>query len=198
MRATPCCNNDPKLGYPVFDPKGKVWVAEMPGGRPDQAGGRVLGIEKSSKVKEAAYKVLTFFADPERTSKIVYNNTTWLDPYRKSHASLAIATALVGKENEANARQFILSILQSNRDGYPILNIRGSGKYHEALERIVRKAVAGQLTAEEAAKQATKEFDEITDQLGRERQLKEWQDYVDTVLKPKGLWNEWVEPRIGS
>ena len=51
-----------------------------------------------------------------------------------------------------------------------------------------KKAWANQVTPEEACSGIQKEFDQITDELGREQQIKEYQNYVDTVLKPKNLW----------
>jgi hypothetical protein len=34
------------------------------------------------------------------------------------------------------------------------------------------------------------EFNAITDDVGREAQIAAYQQYVDTVLKPRNLWDE--------
>jgi len=186
--------NDPNLGNPD-KAVCKVAVAEMPGvekdgqvfHRPNENGGRVLAINKASKVQEAAYKVLVFFQDPERTTKLVYNNDTWLDPWRIEHVQPEAASHLC-QGCDWNCQLYMDIIKQSTIDGYPALQIPGAGRYHEVLERWAKKAWANQVTPEETCSGIQKEFDQITDELGREQQIKEYQNYVDTVLKPKNLW----------
>lgn len=175
---------------------GNVWVAEMPGfkdaktgnvvHRPEMNGGRVITVNKASKVKEAAYKVVAFFGDPDLSSRIVYNNTFWDDPWRLSHvADLSLLTSL-GKD--AAGRQNYVDVLKkSSQDAYPYLQIPGVGKYYEVQERYAKQLWAGQLTAADACKGMTQEFDQITDQIGRDKQVKEYQNYVDSVLVPLNI-----------
>ncbi|MCU0509452.1 MAG: extracellular solute-binding protein [Anaerolineae bacterium] len=173
-----------------------VWVAELPGfkaadgkivHRPEENGGRVLVINKASKQKEAAYKTLVWFSKKERTKELVFNNDTWLDPYRKSHLVKENMGALA-KECPDTQQNYIDVINEGTANGYPALQIPGAGRYTEVLERWGKKAWAGQTTAQEACASIAKEFDEITDELGRDAQIKEFQSYVDTVLKPKNLY----------
>ena len=49
---------------PGFDTDGDGVVDH----RPNENGGRVLAINKASKAKECAYKILVYFQDPERTT----------------------------------------------------------------------------------------------------------------------------------
>jgi ABC-type glycerol-3-phosphate transport system substrate-binding protein len=174
-----------------------VAVAEMPGfdtdgdgtvdHRPNENGGRVLAINKASKAKECAYKVLVFFQDPERTTELVYNNDTWLDPWRVEHVDPAAASHLC-EGCDWNCEQYTDIITKSTIDGYPALQIPGAGRYHEVLERWGKKAWANQVTAEEACTGIQEEFNAITDEIGREAQIEEHKNYVDTVLKEKGLY----------
>jgi multiple sugar transport system substrate-binding protein len=172
-----------------------VYVAEMPGferdgkviHRPNSNGGRVLAINKASQSPEAAYKVLVFFSDKERTKNLVFNNETWLDPYRKSHLQIANMGALAPGCDD-NKQQYIDVINQSTVDGYPALQIPGAGRYHEVMERWAKKAFANQVTPEETCAGIRDEFNQITDEVGRDSQIKEYQYYVDEVLKPKNLW----------
>lgn len=172
-----------------------VAVAQMPGfersgrviHRPNENGGRVLSINAASPAKEAAYKVLVFFQDPERTTSLVYNNDTWLDPWRKEHVNPEAAAHLC-QGCEWNCQLYMDVIRESTINGYPALQIPGAGRYHEVMERWGRKAFANQVTPEEACTGIQEEFNQITDEAGREAQIKEHQNYVDTVLKPKGLW----------
>ncbi len=50
--------------------------------------------------------------------------------------------------------------------------IPGSRKYLDSLDKAVRQAVAGDQTAEDALKTAAREWDEITDSLGRQTQIR--------------------------
>jgi len=182
---------DPKLSQAVC----KVSVAEMPGflkdgvvvHRNEMNGGRVLAINKASKVKEAAYKVLVFFSDKDRTSKLVCNNETWLDPWRTTHLRPDLYSHLCQGCPE-NCQNYVEVIDKATAHGYPALQIPGVGRYLEVQERWAKKAWAGQVTAQEACSGMKKEFEEITDLLGRDKQIKEYQRYVDEVLKPLNLW----------
>ena len=172
-----------------------VAVAQMPGfekdgevvHRPNENGGRVLSINAASQSKEAAYKVLVFFQDPERTTLLVYNNDTWLDPWRVEHVEPSAAAHLC-QGCEWNCELYMEVIKGSTRNGYPALQIPGAGRYHEVMERWGKKAWANQVTPVETCEGIKKEFDQITDEMGREAQTKEYQAYVDNVLKPMGLW----------
>ena len=146
-----------------------------------------MAINKASKSKDAAYKVLVFFQDPERTTSLVYNNDTWLDPWRVEHVEPEAAAHLC-EGCDWNCELYMDIITKSTIDGYPALQIPGAGRYHEVLERWGKKAWANQVSAEETCAGIQTEFDQITDELGREQQIQEYQNYVDTVLKPKDLW----------
>lgn len=173
-----------------------VWVSEMPGfkdasgnvtHRPNSNGGRVLVVNKASKQKEAAYKTLVWFSQKERTKQLVFNNETWLDPYRKSHLDKA-NMGEIAKDCPDNQQSYIDVINQSTADGYPALQIPGAGRYHEVMERWAKKAWANQSTPEETCKGIASEFDQITDEIGRDKQILEYQSYVDNVLKVKKLY----------
>jgi multiple sugar transport system substrate-binding protein len=182
---------DPNLSQAVCN----VAVAEMPGferdgeviHRNEMNGGRVLAVNEASKAKEAAYKVLVFFSDKDRTAQLVNNNDTWLDPWRTTHMDPELYSHLC-EGCEWNCDLYVDVIDKSTADGYPGLQIPGVGRYYEVQERWTKKAFAGQTTAEEACAAMKSEFDEITDGLGRDHQIAEHKRYVDEVLVPLGLW----------
>jgi multiple sugar transport system substrate-binding protein len=173
-----------------------VWVAELPGfkaadgkvvHRPEENGGRILVINKASKQQECAYKTLVWFSKKERTKQLVFNNDTWLDPYRISHLDKA-NMGDIAKDCPDNQQGYIDVINKGTANGYPALQIPGAGRYTEVFERWGKKAWAGQTTPQEACTNIAKEFDAITDEIGRDAQLKEYQTYVDNVLKAKNLY----------
>jgi ABC-type glycerol-3-phosphate transport system substrate-binding protein len=185
--------NDPSLGSETA--VGNVSIAIMPGferdgkviHRPEMNGGRILAVSKSSKAKEAAYKVIAFFADPQRGAQLLGNNDTWIDPTRISHMDPKLYTPFC-TGSEWNCQIFVDVLDKSMAAGYPGLQIPGTGRYLEVYERWTKKAFAGQSSVQEACKGIQSEFDGITDQIGRQNQILEHQRYVDEALKPLGLW----------
>jgi multiple sugar transport system substrate-binding protein len=182
---------DPELSSAVC----QVAVAEMPGfekdgeiiHRNEMNGGRVLAINQASAAREAAYKVLAFFSDKDRTSQLVGNNDTWLDPWRKSHMNPELYAHLC-EGCEWNCDLYVDVIDKSSAHAYPGLQIPGVGRYYEVQERWTKKAFAGQATAEEACTGMKSEFDQITDGIGRDHQIQEYKSYIDEVLVPLNLW----------
>ncbi|GAB4201634.1 MAG: extracellular solute-binding protein [Roseiflexaceae bacterium] len=174
---------------------GKIGVAEMPGFdqnsqvafRPHAAGGRVAWIGSESKVKEAAYKVLVFFSDKDRTRYLVNDTQGWLDPWRVSHFNPVLYSSLC-KDDFALCERYVRVLEKSTKDGYPESQITGTAEYHDIIERWAGKAFSGQATADEAYAGMVKEMNEVTDKLGRDDQLASWRTYVDTVLKPLKLY----------
>lgn len=183
--------NDPKLSKFV----GKIGVAPMPGFekngktvfRPNMAGGRVLVIGKRSNVKEAAYKVLTFFSDTQRTTGLVNDTLSWLDAWRTPHFNSKIYGGLCeGKQHLCDEYAQVMD--NSTRNGYPELQLPGTGEYHDIIERWSGKAFQNLVTPEKAYASMVKEMNRVTRKRGKASQLEAWQSYVDGVLKPLNLY----------
>jgi ABC-type glycerol-3-phosphate transport system substrate-binding protein len=179
-----------------------VNVAIMPGfadengdvvHRVEMAGGRVIGMSAAApdNVQEAAYKVLAYISRPENALSMITSTDTLLDPWTSSQMDAANYTYAVETcdNPEARAQQYVDVLLDSTEHGYPAIQIPGAGRYFEAYERLAREAFSGQITAEEAATRLVEEFNAITDDIGREAQVAAYQQYVDTVLIPRGLWD---------
>ncbi len=174
---------------------GKISVSEMPGFwrdgkivfRPNQAGGRIIAINKASKVATAAYKVLVFLSDKKRSEYMVSDPLSWVDPWRSSHMKAELFYHLAG-ENKKLCQIYVDILSKSITDGYPELQITGTGDYHEIIESCVGKAWRKEISVEEAYQKMVQKMEAVTKKLGQKRQLKEWQRYVDNVLRPQGLY----------
>jgi multiple sugar transport system substrate-binding protein len=183
--------NDPATSKFV----GKVAVSIMPGferdgkiiHRPNMSGGRAMWIGSQSQVKEAAYKVLVFFANPEVTKYLVTDTTSWLDPFRKSHMVPEHFRTLC-RDNFELCQIYVQVQTDSINSGYPEPQITGAPQYHDIIERYNGQVFGGKMEPQEALDNMVKEFDALTDKLGRDQQLKEWQAFVDGVLKPLNLY----------
>jgi multiple sugar transport system substrate-binding protein len=178
-----------------------VDVALMPGferdgeviHRPEMAGGRIAGISAAAdpQVQEAAYKVMAYISRQENALQLIVGDTTLLDPWFEPHMQPEVFDYVVEPGGcEEKAQNYSDILLQSTEMGYPALQITGAARYFEAYDRISGEAFAGRITAEEATAQLIAEFNAITDDLGREEQIAAHRIYVDTVLRPLGLWDE--------
>jgi ABC-type glycerol-3-phosphate transport system substrate-binding protein len=183
--------NDPATSNFV----GKIAVAPMPGferdgqviQRPNMSGGRAMWIGSQSNNKEAAYKVLVFFANPEVTKYLVTDTTSWLDPFRKSHMVPERFTTLC-RDDPNQCQIYVDAQEYSINHGYPEPQIPAAPEYHDVIERYSGQVFGGKMEPQEALDNMVKEMDAITDKRGRDQQIKEWQTFVDGVLKPLNLY----------
>ncbi|HEY8448353.1 MAG TPA: extracellular solute-binding protein [Thermomicrobiales bacterium] len=94
-----------------------------------------------------------------------------MNPWRMSHFNAADWT--IAGYPEAFAQEYLDSIMNSYNHPNRIVDLRipGAGQYLIALEDEYTRAVAGEISAQEALDNAAAKWNEITDQLGREQQL---------------------------
>lgn len=181
-------SNDPQLSNIV----GKVGVGLVPGWkyadgtvvhRAMMPVGRVVAVAKDSANKEAAYWVAKHISY-DRSLDDVATMLTGLDPYRYSHFAHPEAYKMFADEKTA---EIYLKGVEANMGvGFPEIFIPGSAAYTDALDLHVQKALAGEETPEQALAAAAKEWDAITDKLGREQQVKLWQQALESY-KALGL-----------
>jgi multiple sugar transport system substrate-binding protein len=169
---------------------GKVGYAEVPGTeingtvvhRPVLDYGRVMAISKLSKNAEAAYRVIQFMHSPEVSINYVTEPASGIDPFRLS--SFKEPSKWVMQWPTLN--DYIANSEKSLKDGYPEISIPGAARYDESLIRHVATALAGQETSQAALDAVTKEWEAITDELGRDQQIIAWQAQL-ALWKTVGL-----------
>ena len=165
---------------------GKVGVARVPGYRmPDgtvvhrslMPVGRVVAVAADSDNKEAAYWVAKHISY-DRSLDDVSTMLTGLDPYRLSHFAHPEAYEMFAEVEDAEI--YLKGVEAAMADGFPEIFIPGSAAYTDALDMHVNKALSGEETPEDALAAAAKEWDEITDRLGRERQIELWRAALES------------------
>ncbi len=158
---------------------GKVGTGRVPGWEVDgevihrssMPVGRVVAVAASSRNKEAAYwvaKHVSYDTSLENVSTAL----TGLDPYRTTHFTNPQAYTMF--PGEAEAQEYLSGVEAAMADGYPEILIPGSAQYTDSLDLHVNKALTGQETPQEALDAVAKEWDEITDNLGRDKQIELW------------------------
>ncbi|MEM8857960.1 MAG: ABC transporter substrate-binding protein, partial [Chloroflexota bacterium] len=136
-------------------------------------GGWSAAIRGSSEVKDATYAFFAYMNAPEQSNVDVTIGSTGFNPYRQSQflnrqlwveagMSPAMATNYLGAlEAGLNSPNFMLD-----------LRIPNGQQYQQViLDTVVSQYLAGEFTAEEAAAEIAAQWEEVTDELGRDEQL---------------------------
>ena len=145
--------------------------------------GRVLAVAVDSANKEAAYWVAKHLSY-DRSLDDVATMLTGLDPYRYSHFAHPEAYKMFVSEEAA--ADYLKGVEANMAVGFPEIFIPGSAAYTDALDLQVQKALTGEATPEEALAAASADWDKITDKLGREQQVKLWNQALESY-KALGL-----------
>lgn len=141
--------------------------------------GRVLAVAKNSKNPEAAFWVAKYISD-DKSLFNVSTPLTGLDPYRESHME---PSAYKMFESEDDAKAYLEAVSGNLEVGFPEIYIPGAAQYADALDLAVNQVLAGEAQPKKALDQAASEWNRITDQLGRERQVQLWQTALKTYRK---------------
>jgi len=103
---------------------------------------------------------------------------TGLDPYRKSHFNNP--GAFSGFAPEKEALEYLAAIDNNLTYGFPDLSLPGSAEYIDVLELNLGKAYTKDLSPKEALDAVAKEWDSITDRLGRANQIRIYGDLLQS------------------
>lgn len=138
--------------------------------------GRVFGIPTDAPNPEAAYWVAWFLTT--QTSLFDVSTTmTGLDPYRESHRDPSAFTMFGSEEEASTYLDAVAAVLEV---GFPDIAIPGSAQYNDALDLAVTRALAGEISAEDALAEAATEWQRITESQGLERQQDLWRSSLET------------------
>lgn len=178
--------NSDQVGYAqipgsneVFNSKTKVWEK-----RYNQvssiSGNWSLFVNKESKNKKLAFEFAAHMASKELTGKLVAISGNAVNPSRYSHFTNAASWTQSGF-SEDSARRYLDEITTSltNKNVEYDITLPGAGRYYQAIDESVYKALKGEVSAQEALNEAAKKWDIITDEIGRESQIK----YYKSSLK---------------
>ncbi len=168
---------------------GKIGYAMLPGtmigGKLHRVGslasGWSLGIPKYSANKEAALHALELYARPEVSLKISLNPATGVDYTRRSSVESREAAAAW-----PSAPKFLEVVKGSVDVGFPAPLIPGAEEYMKVGGDALAAAVAKTKSVKQALDDAAREWDRITDRLGREQQKRLWKAQHE-AMKRRGL-----------
>ena len=128
--------------------------------------------------KDAAYAFLSFMSQAAQSKEDVTLGKTGFNPYRTSHFDDPAPWKAVGM-SDAAAANYLGAIKSSLESPNMVLDLRipKTKEYEQdVLDTAVSQYIAGELTVEETMKQISDGWNQITDQVGRDAQLKAYQD----------------------
>jgi multiple sugar transport system substrate-binding protein len=125
-----------------------------------------------AKVKDAGYAFLSYMSQPAQANVDVTIGKTGFNPYRISQFENIDLWVKAGM-SEAAARNYLGAIKDSLNSPNMVLDLRipGAQRYQGVvLDTVLSRYLAGELTTKQAMEELTKGWNEITDELGREKQ----------------------------
>ena len=169
---------------------GKVGYAQIPGTvvhgrvvhRSTLAYGRAMAISKLCKNPEAAYRVIDWMQLPAQSINYVTEPTSGIDPSRYS----AYKSPKKWVMNWPTRSAYMANGLTSLKNGYPELELPGAERYDESLVTHIAEALSGQETPKAALQATATEWNQITNSLGRSKQIQYWRSEL-ALWKKLGL-----------
>ncbi|MEM2356245.1 MAG: extracellular solute-binding protein [Candidatus Bathyarchaeia archaeon] len=144
-------------GFPTKD--GRVRHAAMIGES------HIMFVNRWSKRPELAFALLTYFADPEVSAKVVCDPAGFLEPFRVGHFDDPLVQASYGGK-------YYTDVLKENFDWIvPDINLFGAPEYDDVLTKHVNAVLTGGESPKEGMKAVHDAWEAITDRIGREKQI---------------------------
>ncbi|WP_306120097.1 MULTISPECIES: extracellular solute-binding protein [unclassified Roseitalea] len=134
-------------------------------------GGWQAGVPADSRNQEAAWDYVATLTSPEQSGIAIVTANTGINPYRFSHYENIDNWLEIFTREEAES---YLSAQRASLDAPNValdLRLPGFFSYTEVLEIELSKALAGDVTPQEALDTIAQEWDKLTDEFGRETQL---------------------------
>ncbi|MEA2050720.1 MAG: extracellular solute-binding protein [Campylobacterota bacterium] len=131
-----------------------------------------LFVNKDSKNKKLAFEFAAHMASKELSAKLVATSGNAVNPSRFSHFKDASSWIQSGFTKDS-ARRYLDEITKSltNKNVVYDITLPGASLYYQAIDNSVYKAIKKELSPKEALDEAAKKWDEITNKIGREKQI---------------------------
>jgi multiple sugar transport system substrate-binding protein len=134
-------------------------------------GGWQIAVPKVGKNQQAAWDFVKTLTSPEVSGQAAITGGTGVNPYRKSHTTNLELWSKIFSPTEA--KEYLGAQADSINGKNVALDMRLPGyfSYTEVVEIELGKALAGQTTPQAALDAVAKEWNRLTDEFGRAKQL---------------------------
>jgi multiple sugar transport system substrate-binding protein len=158
---------------------GKVLSCVVPGSlvkgklvrRSVQPAGTNYMVSRYSRHPEAAYWFLQWFTGPEVGNRAVADPDGFWDPFRPGQIN---DPRIVAKYGE----QYMKATMENAKIAVPMIPLQGNREYFDALDVALQEAFHGRITPEEAMKRTARQWEKITEDIGRKKQIEAWKSVV--------------------
>ena len=126
------------------------------------SGNWTLLVNEQSKNKDLAFEFASYMTSKEMTNKLTTQGWTGVNPSRYSHF------------DDPKSKEYLDVIKESldNKNVMVDIRIPGANEYYNTISKYIDLAIKGKLTTKEALDKVSLEWDNITNKLGREKQIK--------------------------
>ena len=137
------------------------------------SGNWMFFVNKDSKNKELAFDFAAYMTSPKMSKELVSTSGNGVNPSRFSHFKDPKSWNKSGFSTDSAKRYLnAISLSLTNENTVFDITIPGASEYYQVLDELVYQAIMKTLTPNEALVKAAKEWEIITDKLGREKQKK--------------------------
>ncbi|MDF3040423.1 MAG: putative transporter substrate binding protein, partial [Thermomicrobiales bacterium] len=165
----------------VFDRVTQEWIETPEGNRAPYLAftGWLFGVPTTAQAKEAAWDLAAFLCNPVASSVEVVLPGSGIQPSRLSTINDPDYLIAAGMAPE-DARGYLHALGETIGHPNAVLDLRipGTAEYYERLEVEASRAMAAEISPQEAMDNAAAHWEEITERLGREQQQ---QAYIESL-----------------
>ena len=141
--------------------------------RSPQAAGTGYMVSRYSKHPELAYYFLQWLTGPTKGDEAIAHPQGFWDPMRRSNLTHEAILAKFGQ-------QFVEATLENTKYVTMPLMLPGNEAYFRVLDEYLALTMQGSMSPEEAAKKIDEGWNKVTDDLGRQEQIKLWRSGVES------------------
>jgi len=154
-----------------YDPNTKAWVEKYNQAPFLAFGGWVASVAKTTKHAECALDFISFMGSQNMSANLVVTPGSGVNPHYFSDGNNTAPWLALGM-SEQQAKEYLdaVSGILAHPNAVVDLRITGAFEYFDTLDAQLARAVAGELTSQAALDQVAKDWNAITDRLGRDQQ----------------------------
>jgi multiple sugar transport system substrate-binding protein len=156
-----------------YDSKAKQWVEKYNQAPFLAFGGWIQSVSKTAKNPACALDFISFMGSQNMSSLLVVTPGSGVNPHYYSDGNNPAPWLKLGM-TEQEAKEYLGAVtgIIASPNAVVDLRITGAAEYFDALDTQLARAVAGELKSQEALDQVAKDWNAITDRLGRDQQKK--------------------------
>jgi multiple sugar transport system substrate-binding protein len=143
--------------------------------RSPQTAGTGYMVSRYSQHPELAYYFLQWLTGPMKGDEAIAHPQGFWDPMRRSNLTHEAILAKFGQ-------QFVEATLENTKYVTAPLMLPGNEAYFHVLDTYLALVIQGTMSPEEAAKKIDEGWNKITDDLGRQEQIRLWRSGVESGM----------------